>query len=174
MEIEILTKTLAASLAPVAWISGVGLLIVSMTNRLGRAIDRLRALRTSASPSDLIARAEYHIHTRRAHRLRLALFFAGCSLLCTSLMIPTIFATVLLNSEWVGLAVVSLFSASSSFLAATMVCYMLELWIALAELNPVMLKCSPPPMIPPAPQLTTPPDTTPSQLDPLTMEKYPQ
>jgi len=39
-----LTRVLQASISPVALVSGVGLLILSLTNRFGRVTDRLREL----------------------------------------------------------------------------------------------------------------------------------
>ena len=41
---ETLIRILHASISPVALISGVGLLILSMTNRFARVTDRLREL----------------------------------------------------------------------------------------------------------------------------------
>src|ERR1017187_2945916 len=45
-------QILTASIAPVIVISGVGLLLLSITNRYGRAIDRARLLARELSDSD--------------------------------------------------------------------------------------------------------------------------
>jgi hypothetical protein len=44
MDIDHLIKIMQASISPAVLISGFGLLLVSMTNRLGRTIDRVRQL----------------------------------------------------------------------------------------------------------------------------------
>ena len=44
MPIPAVVQILTASIAPVIVISGVGLLLLSITNRYGRAIDRARLL----------------------------------------------------------------------------------------------------------------------------------
>ena len=45
-------EVLTASIAPVVVISGVGLLLLSITNRYGRAIDRARLLARGLEESD--------------------------------------------------------------------------------------------------------------------------
>ena len=45
-------QILTASIAPVIVISGVGLLLLSISNRYGRAIDRVRLLARDLSESD--------------------------------------------------------------------------------------------------------------------------
>lgn len=49
---EELAKVLQMSLSPVALISGVGLLLISMNSRIARAIDRTRALADEPAPAD--------------------------------------------------------------------------------------------------------------------------
>ena len=50
MNLAEIIPVLQVSIGPVILISGVGLLLLTMTNRLGRAIDRARQLaRTSSS-----------------------------------------------------------------------------------------------------------------------------
>lgn len=51
-DFEEVAKILQMSLSPVALISGAGLLLISMNNRIGRAIDRARALSDEPEPAD--------------------------------------------------------------------------------------------------------------------------
>ena len=55
METSDLVYAFQASVSPVVLISGVGLLLLSMTNRLARAVDQSRniaSLRKSSDPND--------------------------------------------------------------------------------------------------------------------------
>ncbi len=52
MPIFSVVQILTASIAPVIVISGVGLLLLSISNRYGRAIDRVRQLARELSESD--------------------------------------------------------------------------------------------------------------------------
>ena len=64
-----LARILQLSITPVALISGVGLLLLSMTNRLGRVIDRARHL-AQLSPADQDTGAELRVLYRRARLLQ--------------------------------------------------------------------------------------------------------
>jgi tetrahydromethanopterin S-methyltransferase subunit E len=80
-----LTRVLQASISPVALVSGVGLLILSLTNRFGRVTDRLRELAASerSAPGGGVRVGEQiQIFLRRARLLRAAISCAAaCALL---------------------------------------------------------------------------------------------
>lgn len=95
--LEQLSKILQMSLSPVALISGVGLLLISMNNRIGRAIDRVRALSDEPAPAEQAARdhraVQILILYRRAVILQwsitlasLSILFAAVIALCILLM----------------------------------------------------------------------------------------
>lgn len=92
--VEILT----ASIAPVIVISGIGLLLLSITNRYGRAIDRARMLmrelqNRDASHADLRHLEEQLSHThQRARLLRSSMIYGSASIFFVSLTILSLFA----------------------------------------------------------------------------------
>ena len=59
-------QILTASIAPVIVISGVGLLLLSISNRYGRAIDRVRLLARDMSESDPESARRRHL-TEQLH-----------------------------------------------------------------------------------------------------------
>jgi hypothetical protein len=85
---------LQSSITPVALISGVGLILLSLTNRIGRTIDRSRTLltelRTSAQGREEIIKAELIILHRRNRILKTAMGGIAFSILTSSLMIPVL------------------------------------------------------------------------------------
>jgi hypothetical protein len=96
-------QILTASIAPVIVISGVGLLLLSITNRYGRAIDRARALMrdlelsepSSARRANLSEQLRHTYH--RAHLLRASMIYGSASIFFVSLMILSLFAEQVLE-----------------------------------------------------------------------------
>ena len=71
---------LQVAIGPAVLISGVGLLILSLTNRLGRVVDRgrilARELRDSPQINNISAETQLDILSRRAALLQRAIIFA--------------------------------------------------------------------------------------------------
>ena len=112
-----LIPVLQIAIGPVILISGVGLLLLSMTNRYGRTIDRSRDLaRARRHAKSDVARIEQQIDILlgRARVLRRAIFLGTLSVLLAAILIITIFASALLHLEagWlIGLIFVACMSA---------------------------------------------------------------
>jgi hypothetical protein len=85
---------LQSSITPVALISGVGLILLSLTSRLGRTIDRSRMLtaelRNTNDKRKKILTAELRILHRRNKYLKTAMAGIAFSVLTSSLMIPVL------------------------------------------------------------------------------------
>lgn len=97
-----LVGILAASIAPVIVISGVGLLLLSMTNRYSRVIDRSRELtrdvETAAEPARRnLLLEELRVLYRRARILRLAIILSSVSILFVGVTVFSLFASQLLK-----------------------------------------------------------------------------
>jgi hypothetical protein len=98
-----LIPVLQMAIGPVILISGVGLLLLSMTNRLGRVIDRARLLyrelRTEGKVDRDGTRAQLSILTRRASLIRQAIILASVSALLAALLIISLFFVALLRLD---------------------------------------------------------------------------
>jgi hypothetical protein len=85
---------LQSSITPVALISGVGLILLSLTNRIGRTIDRSRSLLTELRDTpkgrEEIIKDELRILHRRNRILKSAMGGIAFSILTRSLMIPVL------------------------------------------------------------------------------------
>jgi Protein of unknown function (DUF2721) len=125
--IEQLIPELRDAIGPVILISGVGLLLLTMTNRLGRAIDRARLLkrelpgRTGHEREQTLAQVA--IIYRRARMIRVSILLAAISVLLASALIITLFVTALLQWQQGALAglifigsMVSLFGSMIAFI----------------------------------------------------------
>ena len=98
-----LIPVLQTAIGPVILISGVGLLLLTMTNRLGRVIDRARWIDEGYPdlPEDDKAqkRAQLSVLWRRARMIRLSITLASTSALFAAILIVILFATALLQLE---------------------------------------------------------------------------
>lgn len=107
MSLTDLVPTLQLSIGPVILISGIGLLLLSMTNRLGRVIDRARILshdmRTAPDAEKFNTRSQLKILARRAKIVRVAIALAALSVLLAALLVISLFVVALLQLEGASL-----------------------------------------------------------------------
>lgn len=94
---------LQSSITPVALISGVGLLLLTITNRLGRTIDRTRQLVAELDHPGVM-RADVKSHEirvlyRRSRYLRNSIAFIVISVFSSSLIIPLLFIMNLTGAD---------------------------------------------------------------------------
>ena len=131
VSVDQLLPILQTAVGPVILISGVGLLLLTMTNRLGRIIDRARGLadRIVATPGGEHSRerAQLGVLWERARLIRAAITLASASALCAALLVILIFVTALLGFRDARL-LGALFAASLGALVAS-------LWIFLQDVD---------------------------------------
>ena len=108
LAIDGLVLILQGAIGPVILVSGVGLLLLSMTNRFGRVLDRSRQfaelLRNDPATQAPRIRAQLEILTRRAYLLRRAITLATVSLLTAAILVISLFVAAILdtNIDFVG------------------------------------------------------------------------
>ena len=101
--VAVLIRILTASIAPVIVISGVGLLLLSMTNRYGRAIDRSRELTRDLDAAADEARRrllaeQVQIIYHRAVSLRRAIILSSASIFFVSVTVLSLFTGQVLGA----------------------------------------------------------------------------
>lgn len=137
MTLEKLIPVLQTAIGPVILISGVGLLILSMTNRLGRTIDRSRALvelRRAAGAQDRIRlELQLGILWRRARLLRAAITLSGVAVLLDALLMILLFVGALVNWH-AAEAVAVTFVACMAALIGSILLFLRDINLALRAL----------------------------------------
>ncbi len=133
-----LIPVLQTAIGPVILISGIGLLLLTMTNRLGRAIDRARLIGSQLTQSDASSRAaleaQLRILWRRALLIRTAIALAAASALAAALLVILIFFTAVLGLPTAWL-VASLFTACMLCLIASLTLFIHDINQSLAALR---------------------------------------
>ena len=126
-----LVMVLQQAVGPVVVISGVGLLLLTMTNRLGRIVDRSRLLATQARTTEGEAEEAAHLQLRilrdRAGLVRMAILLAGICVLFIALVIITLFVTALFKVEIAWLV--------AAFFIVSMLCLVASLIFFVRDIN---------------------------------------
>ncbi len=138
MSLREIAPVLQLALGPVILISGIGLLLLSMTNRLGRLIDRSRLLseaRRKAAPDDLErVEAQIQVLTTRARVMRRAIVYAVVSELFAAILVITLFLAAVLRWEAV-IVVPVLFACCMLSLIASLVAFLRDVNHALEAIK---------------------------------------
>jgi hypothetical protein len=136
--LEQVIPQLRDAVGPVILISGVGLLLLTMTNRLGRAIDRARILKRElaalAGPERKQVQAQVDILYQRAKIIRVAILFSVVSALLAAFLVMTLFLAVWLHWEQAWLACV-VFTACLASLCVSLVAFFLDINLSLRALK---------------------------------------
>jgi hypothetical protein len=126
-----LVPVLQAAISPVILISGAGLLLLSMTNRLGRVIDRARELsrshRAASEPERERLGRQLRILAQRAKSVRLAITFCTLSALLAATLVIAIFLTAFFQRQILLL--------SAGLFAACLLCLIVSLFYFLHDIH---------------------------------------
>jgi hypothetical protein len=138
MPLRDLVAMLQMAIGPVILISGVGLLLLTMTNRFGRIIDRSRQLSSearTAGPEDRKRlMAEIRILSRRSGIVRAAITFASMSVLLVAVLVIVLFLTAVFSLEivvWIS----RLFTACMVSLIASLLLFLGDINLSLSALK---------------------------------------
>ena len=138
VDVDALLRVLQTAIGPVILISGAGLLLLTMTNRLGRVVDRSRSLaRRLQDPSDgdnMATRAQLKILVQRTRLLRRAIALASYSVLLVAILVIVLFATVFFRTGVVWI-VTALFIACMGCLIASLIAFIRDVNMSLAALK---------------------------------------
>jgi len=137
-----LISRLQVAVGPVILISGVGLLLLSLTNRFGRAVDRSRQLihemREAGEPDRRHLRDQVEVLYRRARLIQISIILGATSVLFAALLIITLFFTALMKWESaaiLGLLVSVLFAGCLLTLIGAIVTFIVDIHLSLKALK---------------------------------------
>jgi hypothetical protein len=133
-----LIPVLQVAIGPVILISGVGLVLLTLTNRFGRAIDRSRLLARemrglTGQEQERLAR-QVKILYQRAGLIRVSVVMAAICLLLVAVLISVLFFTALFNLEAVWF-IMALFIGCMASLIVALVAFIKEVQLSLHALK---------------------------------------
>jgi hypothetical protein len=124
---------LQTAIGPVILISGVGLLLLTMTNRLARVIDRTRSLIAEPSPEKRY-RNQLAIFWKRARILRASIMMAASSALAVAIIVILLFLSILEGIELQN-AISTLFILGMVFLIGSIILFLYDVNLTLSALK---------------------------------------
>jgi hypothetical protein len=130
-----LVPILQLSIGPVILISGVGLLLLTLTNRFGRLLDRARQLSQELANHPGVdkagpVRTQIAILLRRATILRLSVTLGAVTVLLAAVLMLTLFLSALFQWE-AGGVIVAIFCVALVALIGAMLAFILDMNLAL-------------------------------------------
>lgn len=140
MSLNDLIPILQVSIGPVILISGVGLLLLTMTNRFGRIIDRSRQFCDQLLAGNDSEQHKKNIENqlkvllRRANIVRAAIALAGLSALLAALLIIVLFLNSLLQLGFI-LLISILFSICMLCLIGSLIFFIADINISLTVIK---------------------------------------
>ncbi len=133
-----LIVTLQTAVSPVVLISGIGLLLLSMTNRFGRSTDRARTLLAERHDIQASERrgidAQIRILFKRSRIMLIAISLALSSILFAALLIAMLFLNIVLHAPLENI-VVTLFALCLLALIASIVFFIKDMSLSLQALK---------------------------------------
>lgn len=134
---DALLPMIQLAITPVILITGLGSLMLTMTNRLGRIVDRTRILagqaRTASGEERAHVESQLRILFRRAKLVRMAVSLATMSMFVSGLLVVAIFLSALSGLE-AGPVLLALFVAAIGLLLGALVYFLRDINVTLTAL----------------------------------------
>lgn len=129
-------QVIQLSVAPVFLLSGVGTLLIVLTNRLARIVDRTRALegRLDGPADPPPAEAELDMLHRRAHLINWAVSLSTLAALLICCVVGVLFVGAFLDVH-LARAVALCFVAAMAAMIGALVCFLREILFATSGLR---------------------------------------
>ncbi|MHB8623732.1 MAG: DUF2721 domain-containing protein [Sulfuricaulis sp.] len=138
MHITDVAHIIQLAVAPVFLLSGVGVTLTVLTNRLSRIVDRARVLEERLPAASKSAKTDLHadLHTlsRRARFINWAISLTTCCGLLVCLLIQALFVGYFLGLD-LSSAIALLFIVAMLAFVIAFVCFLREIFLATTSLR---------------------------------------
>jgi hypothetical protein len=138
IEVVDIAHAIDLAVAPVFLLSGIGVLLGVLTNRLARIVDRARRVEESlrqatvAAPDD--GREQLRVAARRAKFINVSITLGTVAALLVALVVAVLFASTFVPLNLAG-PVAVLFVLAMAALVGALLSFLLEVRIAIAALR---------------------------------------
>ncbi len=133
-----LLSVIQLAITPVILISGMGALMITLTNRMGRIVDRTRSLAGQVGLAGEADRRHFEnqleIMWQRAQLIRQAVTCNGLSMLVACLLVVAIFGGAMLERN-LGPLLLVLFAGSIFLLIASLIAFLRDIHVSLHALR---------------------------------------
>jgi hypothetical protein len=138
IEVVDIAHAIQLALAPVFLLSGIGVLLGVLTNRLARIVDRARkveeGLRQTPPQEPDNARDQLRVAARRSRLINFAITLCTIAALLVALVVALLFASTFAPINLAG-SVAVLFVLAMAALVGALLSFLLEVRVAIAKLR---------------------------------------
>ena len=138
IEVVDIAHAIQLAVAPVFLLSGIGVLLGVLTNRLARIVDRARKVeeiqRQEAAASAEESRGQLRVASRRARLINVAITLSTIAALLVALVVALLFASTFVPINLAG-PVAVLFVLAMAALVGALLSFLLEVRVAIAALR---------------------------------------
>ena len=131
-------QVIQLALAPVFLLSGIGIILTVLTNRLARVVDRARRLEDAADGSAPDEReailGQLRVMARRARLMNRAITLSTISALSVALVVVTIFLGAMLDFD-TSLPIAAMFILAMLSLIAALLFFLREVFLSISTLR---------------------------------------
>lgn len=137
-QISTVAQVIQLAVAPVFLLSGVGIVLTVLTNRLARVVDRARKLEESAKSATAadfpIHQEQLHILARRARLMNRAITLSTICALLVAFVVVALFVDAYVELDLSTPIALMFVVAMLSFIAG-LLCFLREVFLAIAALR---------------------------------------
>ena len=137
-EIVDIAHAIQLAVTPVFLLSGIGVLLGVLTNRLARIVDRARkveeGLRQATAPDPEDARGQLRVASRRARLINVAITLSTVAALLVAVVVAMVFASTFVPLN-LAAYVALLFVAAMAALVGALLSFLLEVRVATAAIR---------------------------------------
>lgn len=138
IEVVDIAHAIQLAVAPVFLLSGIGVLLGVLTNRLARIVDRARkveeGLRQAVAESAEESRSQLRVAARRARLINVSITLGTIAALLVALVIALLFASTFVPINLAG-SVAVLFVLAMAALVGALMSFLLEVRVAIDALR---------------------------------------
>jgi hypothetical protein len=138
IEVVEIAHAIELAVAPVFLLSGIGVLLGVLTNRLARIVDRARkvedGLRQVASSEEEESRGQLRVASRRARLINVSITLSTIAALLVALVVALLFASTFVPINLAG-SVAVLFVLAMGALVGALLSFLLEVRVAIDALR---------------------------------------
>jgi hypothetical protein len=138
LEVVDIAHAIQLAVTPVFLLSGIGVLLGVLTNRLARIVDRARrvedSLRTAEGGDPAEARAQLRVAARRARLINVAITLSTAAALLVAMVVALLFASTFVPINLAGWVAV-LFVLAMATLVGALLSFLVEVRVAIDALR---------------------------------------
>lgn len=135
LQVSTVAEVIQLAVAPVFLLSGVGVILTVLTNRLARVVERARGLEAASATADWPTRqGELQVLVRRARLMNRAITLSTLCALLVSFVVVALFVDAFVDLN-LSTLIAAMFVIAMFSLIVALLCFLREVFLAIGALR---------------------------------------